>query len=57
VYDSLSSRRSYKDAWDEERVLETLKEEKGKRFDPEMIEAFFYSLDVIRSVAARYPDA
>jgi HD-GYP domain-containing protein (c-di-GMP phosphodiesterase class II) len=57
VYDSLSSRRSYKDAWDEERVLETLKEEKGKHFDPEMIEAFFYSLDVIRSVAARYPDA
>ena len=56
VYDALSSRRVYKESWDEPRVLETLKEDSGKHFDPDMVNAFFASLDTIRSIAARYPD-
>lgn len=56
VYDALSCRRVYKESWDEGRVLETLKQDSGTHFDPEMVEAFFASLDVIRSIASRYPD-
>lgn len=56
VYDALSSRRVYKEPWDESRVLETLKQDSGKHFDPDLVSVFFASLDVIRSVAARYPD-
>jgi HD-GYP domain-containing protein (c-di-GMP phosphodiesterase class II) len=56
VYDALSSRRTYKKAWDEALVIGTLKEDAGTHFDPGMVEAFFQSLDVIRSVAERYPD-
>lgn len=56
VYDALSSRRVYKESWDESRVLETLKEDSGKHFDPNLISAFFASLDIIRSITARYPD-
>ncbi len=56
VYDALCSRRTYKEAWDESRVLETLRSESGTHFDPEMIEAFFSSYDVIRSLAERYSD-
>ncbi|HLA51543.1 MAG TPA: HD domain-containing phosphohydrolase [Thermodesulfobacteriota bacterium] len=56
VYDALSSRRVYKESWDESRVLETLKEDSGKHFDPDLVNAFFASLDAIRSIAARYPD-
>ena len=56
VYDALSSRRVYKESWDESRVLETLKEDSGKHFDPDLVNAFFASLDTIRSIAARYPD-
>ena len=56
VYDALCSRRVYKEAWDESRVLETLHEDAGKHFDEEMIEAFFASLDIIRNIAERYPD-
>ncbi|OGQ44166.1 MAG: phosphohydrolase [Deltaproteobacteria bacterium RIFCSPLOWO2_01_FULL_42_9] len=56
VYDALCSRRAYKEPWDESRILENLHEERGKQFDPEMIDAFFLSLDVIRSAAERYPD-
>lgn len=56
VYDALSSRRVYKESWDEDRVLETLRNESGKQFDPEMMEAFLASLDIIRTVPQRYPD-
>ncbi len=56
VYDALCSRRAYKEPWDEARVLDTLRSEAGKHFDPEMIEAFFSSYDVIRSMAGRYPE-
>lgn len=56
VYDALSCRRVYKEAWDESRVLETMRSDAGKQFDPEMIDAFFESLDVIRHIAHRYPD-
>ncbi|MBZ0156143.1 MAG: HD domain-containing protein [Alphaproteobacteria bacterium] len=56
VYDALCSRRAYKDPWDEDQVLETMRKESGKHFDPEMIEAFFSILDVIRSIGQRYPN-
>lgn len=56
VYDALCSKRVYKEAWDEEKVLELIREEAGKQFDPELVEAFFESIDVIRSIAQRYPD-
>jgi len=57
VYDALSSKRSYKEAWDEERVLNIIREERGKHFDPEVVDSFFEVLDVIRSISQRYPDA
>ncbi len=56
VYDALSSKRVYKEAWDEGRVLETMKTVSGKQFDPEMMDAFFTSLDSIHSISERYPD-
>ena len=56
VYDALSSKRVYKEAWDEDQVLETIKSEKGKQFDPDVVDSFFEILEVIRSIAQRYPD-
>ncbi|UCG38566.1 MAG: HD domain-containing protein [bacterium] len=56
VYDALSSSRSYKDAWDEDRILETMRMEAGRHFDPEMIDAFFFSLDVVHNIKERIPD-
>jgi HD-GYP domain-containing protein (c-di-GMP phosphodiesterase class II) len=56
VYDALCSRRVYKEPWDEARVLENLKEARGTQFDPEMLDAFFASLDAIHSITQRYPD-
>ena len=56
VYDALSCRRCYKEPWDESNVLEELRGQRGKQFDPEMMDAFFSILDVIRSIASQYPD-
>ena len=56
VYDALSSKRSYKEAWDEKKVLTIIKEERGLHFDPEVVDSFFEVLDVIRSISQRYPD-
>jgi HD-GYP domain-containing protein (c-di-GMP phosphodiesterase class II) len=56
VYDALSSKRAYKEPWDENKVLETLREDSNKCFDPDMINAFFARLDVIRNISDKYPD-
>jgi len=56
VYDALSSRRTYKDAWDEGRVLEEMRRLSGRSFDPEVIDAFFDCLDTLKAIAKRYPD-
>jgi HD-GYP domain-containing protein (c-di-GMP phosphodiesterase class II) len=56
VYDALSSVRVYKEAWDESEVLAKVKEESNRHFDPELVEIFFSSLDVLRAVQRRYRD-
>jgi response regulator RpfG family c-di-GMP phosphodiesterase len=56
VYDALSSKRVYKEAWDESKILKAMEEGAGKEFDSELIEIFLSSYDVIRSIRERYPD-
>ena len=56
VYDALSSKRVYKDAWNESDVLDTIEKESGAQFDPELIEIFFSRLNVLRSIQNRYAD-
>ena len=56
VYDALSSARSYKASWEEERVLSLIQDEAGKQFDPTIVEAFFVCLEVIHVVKRQYPD-
>ncbi|MCE5252063.1 HD domain-containing protein [bacterium] len=54
VYDALSSQRSYKKAFDEDRVLSIIHEESGKHFDPEIAAAFFSALPSIHAISRRY---
>ncbi len=50
VFDALTSRRPYKEAWSFERALNLLIEEKGKHFDPQLIEYFIKNLDKVKSI-------
>ena len=56
VFDALSSIRTYKPAWDEGRVLETLQKDAGSHFDPALIDIFFSSLDIMRSIQLRHKE-
>ncbi len=56
VYDALSSPRCYKEIWDPDRIQEEMHENSGIHFDPEVIDAFFSRLDVIKSITQRYPE-
>jgi len=56
VYDALSSRRVYKDRWDESQVLDEVKVTSGSHFDPAVVDTFFSCIDTIHSITDRYPD-
>lgn len=54
VYDALCSRRSYKDAFEEEQVYEIIRESSGTHFDPEIVDAFFQVSDVLKAIRMKY---
>ncbi|MEA3513745.1 MAG: response regulator [Campylobacterota bacterium] len=45
VFDALGSHRIYKESWSDEKIFNLFKEEKGKHFDPKLIDIFFDNLD------------
>jgi response regulator RpfG family c-di-GMP phosphodiesterase len=45
VFDALGSSRVYKPAWEDEKIFNLFKEERGKQFDPKLIDIFFENLD------------
>jgi len=49
VFDALSTRRPYKEAWPIERVVETIKEGSGSHFEPRLVDAF---LDILPEIVA-----
>ncbi len=40
VYDALVSDRPYRKAWEKEKVLDYIREQSGKHFDPKVVDAF-----------------
>ena len=45
VFDALATNRVYKKAWSLENISSLLNEEKGKHFDPELIDIFLNNID------------
>jgi response regulator RpfG family c-di-GMP phosphodiesterase len=56
VYDALCSKRAYKEAWDDDRVNETMRKGAGTQFDPELIDIFFERLELIHAIRKRYKE-
>ena len=56
VYDALSSRRAYKDPWPESKVLDEVRRESGRHFDPELVEILLDRIEEFRSVRRRFGD-
>lgn len=56
VFDALGSDRCYKKAWDDEKIFKLFKDEKGKHFDPKLIDIFFNNLDEFLAIREKFHD-
>lgn len=56
VYDALSSKRVYKEAWSQNDVLNEIKKDRGIKFDPLLVDIFMDNYDYFASIAWRYPE-
>ncbi len=56
VFDALGSKRVYKDAWEDEKIFEYIKERAQTQFDPKLVEIFFEHLDEFLSVRDAFKD-
>ncbi|WP_459867762.1 HD domain-containing phosphohydrolase, partial [Endothiovibrio diazotrophicus] len=54
VFDALTSKRPYKEAWPVEKALELMNEEAGLHFDPEVIAAFNRALPRVMEIYERH---
>ncbi|MDD2829733.1 MAG: HD domain-containing protein [Sulfuricurvum sp.] len=56
VFDALSCERIYKKAWPMEQIIEFITQERGKHFDPNLVDMFLDNLDLFTSIAAEFKD-
>lgn len=56
VFDALGSKRSYKQPWPKEQILEFIIEEKGKKFDPTMVDILVANFDELIELRNQFPD-
>jgi response regulator RpfG family c-di-GMP phosphodiesterase len=50
IFDALGNNRIYKDAWPIKKILKYIKEQRGKIFDPRLVDIFFENLDEILTI-------
>ncbi len=56
VFDALGSDRCYKKAWEDDKIFTLFKEERGKHFDPKLVDIFFEHLDEFLTVRETLKD-
>lgn len=56
VFDALSCERVYKPAWPMEKIIEFIRSERGKHFDPILVDLLMGNIDSFISIAQEYKD-
>lgn len=56
VYDALSSKRCYKDAFPHDKVVSIMEEGRGEHFDPKLIDLMLENLEEMREIGKRFED-
>ena len=56
VFDALTSERPYKEAWSNERAVDLIREQKGKHFDPKIVDLFLANLNKILEIKKKHID-
>ena len=57
VFDALITRRVYKPPMPHARARDIIVEERGRHFDPDMVDSFLACFDTFRAIAERYSDS
>lgn len=56
VFDALSCERVYKKAWPMEKIIDFVSQERGRHFDPDLVDMFMKNIDRFKEIAAKYQD-
>lgn len=56
VYDALSSDRSYKKSWEQEKIIQYIKNERGKHFDPVLVDILVENIDRFLIIKEEFKD-
>jgi len=56
VFDALGSKRVYKEAWSNERIFQLLRDERGKHFDPKLVDIFFEKFEKFDELRNKFSD-
>jgi len=56
VFDALASERCYKAAWPMPKVLQYLEDEKGKQFDPVLVDILLSQVHEFLAIRDAFPD-
>ncbi len=56
MFDALSSKRAYKDAWPCEKIAALFRDEAGKHFDPELAAILVAHQPEAEAIRARRPE-
>jgi len=56
VFDALTSDRPYKQAWPVEEAVDLIRENRGKHFDPELVDVFLEELPAIMDIRTRFAE-
>ncbi|MCX6074524.1 MAG: response regulator [Campylobacterales bacterium] len=54
VFDALSCERVYKKAWPMEQIIEFVSNERGRHFDPDLVDMFMANIDQFTTIATEY---
>jgi putative two-component system response regulator len=56
VFDALTSERPYKKAWSEQEAIDFLHQQKGRHFDPQLVDLFAEKMPAIREIRLRWAE-
>jgi putative two-component system response regulator len=56
VFDALTTHRVYKKAWSTERAVALIRQQRGRHFDPDVVDAFETVLDTFVTIQQRLAD-
>lgn len=56
VFDALTSKRLYKEAWSVEAAVEVIRENRARHFDPDVVDAFMEQLSTVLEIRGRFSE-